>query len=214
MNPFEKDNFYTNFTDINNVGGWSSLQSKFYPNNTSLEISKAINEVQEYLDTLLKDNRAKLQTFASNERNDLKIPGTNMFIGDDTPKNAMEHVKNYLLSPRASWNQIGQNHLNNFYGNARDVITNYDRANDVLKDLNDKYSVAKGNEESDRKKAQLQEQQRADALAQQTLAKQQETIVTATEAKKIETSQNIKKYLVIGGIGIVALVVFFKVIKK
>ena len=137
MNPFEKDNFYTNFTDINNVGGWSSLQSKFYPNNTSLEISKAINEVQEYLDTLLKDNRAKLQTFASNERNDLKIPGTNMFIGDDTPKNAMEHVKNYLLSPRASWNQIGQNHLNNFYGNARDVITNYDRANDVLKDLND-----------------------------------------------------------------------------
>jgi hypothetical protein len=214
MNPFEKDNFYTNFTDINNVGGWSSLQSKFYPNNTSLEISKAINEVQEYLDTLLKDNRAKLQTFASNERNDLKIPGTNMFIGDDTPKNAMEHVKNYLLSPRASWNQIGQNHLNNFYGNARDVITNYDRANDVLKDLNDKYSVAKGNEESDRKKAQLQEQQRADALAQQTLSKQQETIVTATEAKKIETSQNIKKYLVIGGIGIVALVVFFKVIKK
>jgi hypothetical protein len=214
MNPFEKDNFYTNFTDINNVGGWSSLQSKFYPNNTSLEISKAINEVQEYLDTLLKDNRAKLQTFASNERNDLKIPGTNMFIGDDTPKNAMEHVKNYLLSPRASWNQIGQNHLNNFYGNARDVITNYDRANDVLKDLNDKYSVAKGNEESDRKKAQLQEQQRADALAQQTLSKQQETIVTATEAKKIETSQNIKKYLVIGGIGIIALVVFFKVIKK
>jgi hypothetical protein len=214
MNPFEKDNFYTNFTDINNVGGWSSLQSKFYPNNTSLEISKAINEVQEYLDTLLKDNRAKLQTFAQNERNDLKIPGTNMFIGDDTPKNAMEHVKNYLLSPRASWNQIGQNHLNNFYGNARDVITNYDRANDVLKDLNDKYSVAKGNEESDRKKAQLQEQQRADALAQQTLSKQQETIVTATEAKKIETSQNIKKYLVIGGIGIVALVVFFKVIKK
>ena len=214
MNPFEKDNFYTNFTDINNVGGWSSLQSKFYPNNTSLEISKAINEVQEYLDTLLKDNRAKLQTFASNERNDLKIPNTNMFIGDDTPKNAMEHVKNYLLSPRASWNQIGQNHLNNFYGNARDVITNYDRANDVLKDLNDKYSVAKGNEESDRKKAQLQEQQRADALAQQTLSKQQETIVTATEAKKIETSQNIKKYLVIGGIGIVALVVFFKVIKK
>ena len=214
MNPFEKDNFYTNFTDINNVGGWSSLQSKFYPNNTSLEISKAINEVQEYLDTLLKDNRAKLQTFASNERNDLKIPGTNMFIGDDTPKNAMEHVKNYLLSPRASWNQIGQNHLNNFYGNARDVITNYDRANDVLKDLNDKYSVAKGNEESDRKKAQLQEQQRADALAQQTLSKQQETIATATEAKKIETSQNIKKYLVIGGIGIVALVVFFKVIKK
>ncbi|NBX26673.1 MAG: hypothetical protein EBR55_00245 [Chitinophagia bacterium] len=214
MNPFEKDNFYTNFTDINNVGGWSSLQSKFYPNNTSLEISKAINEVQEYLDTLLKNNRAKLQTFAPNERNDLKIPNTNMYIGDDTPKNAMEHLKNYLLSPRASWNQIGQNHLNNFYGNARDVITNYDRANDVLKDLNDKYSVAKGNEESDRKKAQLQEQQRADALAQQTLAKQQETIVTATQAKKIETSQNIKKYLVIGGIGIVALVVFFKVIKK
>jgi hypothetical protein len=214
MNPFENDNFYTNFTDINNVGGWSSLQSKFYPNNTSLEINKAINEVQEYLDTLLKDNRAKLQTFNANERKDLKIPGTDMYIGDDTPKNAMEHVKNYLLSPRASWNQIGQNHLNNFYGNARDVITNYDRANDVLKDLNDKYSVAKSNEESDRKKAQLQEQQRADALAQQTLVKQQETIVTATEAKKIETSQNIKKYLVIGGVGIVAIVVLFKVIKK
>jgi hypothetical protein len=214
MNPFEKDNFYTNFTDINNVGGWSSLQSKFYPNNTSLEINKAINEVQEYLDTLLKDNRAKLQTFAPNERNDLKIPNTNMYIGDDTPKNAMEHVKNYLLSPRASWNQIGQNHLNNFYGNARDVITNYDRANDVLKDLNSKYTSAVDKEQTEQKSQKAKEEQRANLLAQDTLAKQQETIATQTEAKKIETTQNIKKYLVIGGIGIVAIVVLFKVIKE
>jgi hypothetical protein len=214
MNPFEKDNFYTNFTDINNVGGWSSLQSKFYPNNTSLEINKAINEVQEYLDTLLKDNRAKLQTFAPNERKDLKIPGTDMYIGDDTPKNAMEHVKNYLLSPRANWNQIGQNHLNNFYGNARDVITNYDRANDVLKDLNDKYSTALDKEQTEQKNQKAKEEQKASLLAQDTLAKQQETIEKQTEAKKIETTQNIKKYLVIGGIGIVAIVVLFKVLKK
>ena len=214
MNPFEKDNFYTNFTDINNIGGWSSLQSKFYPNNTSSEINIAINEVQQYLDTLLKDNRAKLQTFAPNERNDLKIPGTNMFIGDDTERNAMEHVKNYLLSPRASWNQIGQNHLNNFYGNARDVITNYDRANDVLKDLKSKYDVALQKEQGEQKRQQAQEEQKANLLAQNTLAKQQETIITQAEAKKMETTQNIKKYLVIGGIGIVAIVVLFKVLKK
>lgn len=214
MNPFENDNFYTNFTDINNVGGWSSLQSKFYPNNTSSEINKAINEVQEYLDTLLKDNRAKLQTFAANERNDLKIPGTNMYIGDDTERNAIEHVKNYLLSPQASWNQIGRNHLNNFYGNARDVISNYDRANDVLKDLKSKYTTAQSKEDSDRKSLLAREEQKANLLAQDTLAKQQETIITQAQAKKIETTQNIKKYLVIGGVGIVAIIVLFKVLKK
>ena len=214
MNPFEKDNFYTNFTDINNIGGWSSLQSKFYPNNTSSEINIAINEVQQYLDTLLKENRAKLQTFASSERNDLKIPSTNMYIGDYTEKNAMEHVKNYLLSPQASWNQIGRNHLNNFYGNARDVITNYDRANDVLKDLKSKYDVALQKEQDERKRQKAQEEQKANLLAQDTLAKQQETIITQAEAKKMETTQNIKKYLVIGGVGIVAIIVLFKVIKK
>jgi hypothetical protein len=207
MNPFEKDNFYTNFTDINNVGGWSSLQSKFYPNNTSSELNTAINEVQQYLDTLLKENRAKLQTFASSERNDLKIPGTNMYIGDDTERNAIEHVKNYLLSPRASWNQIGQNHLNNFYGNARDVITNYDRANDVLKDLKSKASAALEKEQGEQKRTIAREEQKANLLAQ-------ETLVTQTEAKKIQTQLNIKKYLVIGGVGIVAIIVLFKVLKK
>jgi hypothetical protein len=215
MNPFEKDTFYTNFTDLNTVGTWGSLKGKFYPNNTSDELSNAINEVQEYVDNILKENRAKLQTFSANERKDLKVlDGSGMYIGDDTQDRAIEHVRAYLTSPLASWNQVGRNHLNTWYPNARDVLTNYDKGVEVLKDLKDKYKTAKDKEDRERKALELKEQQKTNQSQQEALTKQQETIATATEAKKVQTKQDIKKYAVIGLIAIVGIVVFYKVVKK